>query len=239
MSKARSLVASLAVAIGLGLFAAPGARGDAPPPAAAPAPPSAPRVAWSERFAGPLDWVDPFDHPADKLARVYSVKREDGITFLRARHDYTASSPPPAMHYGHAFQRGPTPLEKVRALTWKWRARKHPPVGSDAWQDMAAGVYVIVKTPSLLIGGKGFKFGWLAKAGEKGTHQHGLLQVELRHDPAGDTWRSEAVDLCALFQQEYGACEGQKVLYIGVVTDADGTKSVAEADYADFELLAK
>ena len=210
----------------------------APAPAAAAA--VAPRVAWSEHFTGAsLDWLDPFDHGKDKLGRVYSVQREDGLTFLRARHDCAASSPPPAMHFGHAFQRSPTPLDQVRALSWKWRARKHPPVGSDAWEDMAGGVYVVIKQPSLLVGGKGFKFGWLAKAGEKGTHQHGLLQVELRHDPAGDTWRSEAVDLCALFQQEYGACEGQKVLYIGVVTDADGTKAVSEADYADFELLTK
>jgi Protein of unknown function (DUF3047) len=228
--------AELVFAVGVTLVA-PRAQGDeAQAPAAAPA---SSHVAWSESFAGPLDWLDPFDHPKDKLARVYSVKHEDGLTFLHARHDCASPSPPPAMHFGHAFQRGPTPLDQVRALTWKWRARKHPPVAKDAWQDLAAAVYVVIKQPSLLVGGKGFKFGWLAKAGEKGTHQHGLLQVELRHDPAGDTWRTEAVDLCAQFQQEYGSCEGQKVLYIGVVTDADGTKAVSEADYADFELLTK
>ncbi len=223
----------LLVALALVLLE-PGARADAPPQAL-----SLPRVVWSEHFTGSLDWLDPFDHGKDKLARVYSVQREDGQTFLRASHDYTAGSTPPAMHYGHAFVRGATPLEDVKALTWKWRARKHPPVKSDAWDDMAGGVYVVIKQPSLLVGGKGFKFGWLAKGGEKGTHQHGLLQVELRHDAAADVWRYEAVDLCGLFRQEYGPCEGQKVLYIGVVTDADGTRSVSEADYADFELLAK
>jgi Protein of unknown function (DUF3047) len=231
-----SIAGAATFALALGLVGPAVADEHAAGPAS-PAP--GPHVAWSEHFGGSLDWLDPFDHGKDKLARVYSVQHEDGLTFLRARHDFTAPSPPPAMHFGHAFQTRPTSLDQVRALTWKWRARKHPPVGKDAWQDMAGGVYVVIKQPSLLVGGKGFKFGWLAKAGEKGTHQHGLLQVELRHDPAGDTWRAEAVDLCALFQQEYGPCEGQKVLYIGVVTDADGTKSVAEADYADFELLTK
>ena len=34
----------------------------------------------------------------------------------------------------------------------------------------------------------------------------------------------------------YGPCEGPHILYIGVVTDADGTKSIASGSYAGFEL---
>jgi hypothetical protein len=199
----------------------------------------APRVAWTEQFDKPLDWSDPFDHDAEELARVYSVKREDEVWFLRARHDASISDPPPAMHFGHGFQNAGIPLEKVKRLSWKWRARKHPRIADDPWQDMSAGVYVVIKTPSLFSGGKGFKFGWLAKPGPRGTYQRGLLQIELSHDPVTRQWRSESVDLCALFRQEYGRCEGEKLLYVGVVTDADGTRSVAEADYADFELTLR
>jgi hypothetical protein len=200
-------------------------------------------VHWEEHFDHRLNWVDPFDHPGEALKRVYSIQRgDDNRTFLHARHDRTAGDGPPAMHFGRAFQTDPAPLEKVQSLKWRWRVLRHPslPAEEDAWLDCAGGVYVVIKQPTLLAGGKGFKFGWLVRSGSPRTHQHGLLQVELRHDPAGAGWKEESVDLCALYKQEYGSpCEGQKVLYIGVVTDADGTKSVAEADYADFELRTR
>jgi hypothetical protein len=97
-------------------------------------------------------------------------------------------------------------------------------------------VYVVVKQPSLLFGGKGFKFGWLQAPGPSDTFQHGLLQVPLRSGPASERWQSEQVDLCALYREHYGPCEGEALRYVGVVTDADGTGSVAEAEYADFEV---
>ena len=169
------------------------------------------RTFWQEQFTKrPLAWLDPFDHDRDTLARVYSLRNEGEFNYLHARYDGTAKDRPPAMHYGQPFQQNPAPLDRVASLEWKWRVTRHPAVKDDAWEDCAAG-----------------------------THQHGLLQVPLRNDPAGSEWRQESVDLCALYRKEYGACEGQKVLYVGVVTDADGTKTVAEADYANFTLVAR
>ncbi len=208
--------------------------------AAVPARAQGESLGWQEHFDhSPLGWVDPFDHGAAKLARVYSVGHEGPLSFLHARHDCSVDSHPPAMHYGMAFVHDPLPLERVRALRWRWRVRQHPRLepDDDAWLDMAAGVYVVMRTPSLFKGGKGFKFGWLAKPGRPGTYQHGLLQVPMRHDAAGADWREESVDLCALYRNEYGRCEGEHVLYVGVVTDADGTKSASEADYAEFALV--
>jgi hypothetical protein len=193
---------------------------------------------WSESFEHPmLDFVDPFHHDPHLLSRVYSVQHDGGESFLHARQDETAGKIP-AMHYGHAFQTNPPPLERVQALKWRWRVIHHPDVASDPWVDVAASVYVVFKTPSLLHGGKGFKFGWLAKTGADSTYQHGLLQIQLRHDAAGPDWKQESVDLCALFRKSFGACEGEHVLYVGVVTDSDNTHSVSEADYRDFELTA-
>lgn len=194
---------------------------------------------WSERFDGPsLDWVTPLGH-RDDLARIYDVVHEPGGSFLHARHDARPGQPqkpPPAIHYGRAWEDDPPPLDKVRSLSWKWRVHRHPDVKDDPWLDVAASLYVVVKQPSLLWNGKGFKFGWLAAPGPSDTHQRGLLQLPLRHDPASDEWRTERVDPCALYREHFGACEGEFVRYVGVVTDADGTKSVADADYADFEL---
>jgi hypothetical protein len=211
-----------------------------PPPAVDPPPRHAgpPIVLWQEHFNEPrLDWVDPFKRGPKLLARVFSIRHDGDLYYLHARHDYTGDDPPPAPDYGKAFVHDPPPLERVRALKWRWRVLRHPNVTDDAWLDVAASLYVIIKVPSLFFGGHGFKFGWLAKPGAVGTYQHGLLQIELRHDPASQKWHSESVDLCALYRKYYGSCEGQHVLYIGVVTDADGTHSIAEGDYADFELV--
>ncbi len=184
---------------------------------------------WREGFdREPLGFVDPFHH-------VYTVQHEGAESFLHALQDETGAKTP-AMHYGEAFQTNPPPLDKVTALRWRWRVLRHPSVTSDPWQDVAASIYVIMRTPTMLRGGHGFKFGWLAKPGSNNDTQHGILELPLRHDPAGPEWRPESVDLCALYRAHFGPCEGEHVLYVGVVTDADGTKSVAEADYDDLEL---
>jgi hypothetical protein len=118
---------------------------------------------------------------------------------------------------------------------------RHPSLApaQDAWVDVAAGIYVVIREPGALHGARGFKFGWLSKPSSVGERQRGLVEESVRTDPAGPDWKSESVDLCALYQREYALpCHGEHVLYIGVTTDADGSRSTAEADYADFELEA-
>jgi hypothetical protein len=200
-------------------------------------------IAWQEHFDhSPLGWVDPFFHSAAELARVYSVRTDGGASYLHARHDFTVPSPPPAMHYGRAFVSGATPLDQVTALKWRWRVTRHPSLlpSQDAWVDVAAALYVVIRQPSALHGARGFKLGWLSKPSPNGERQHGLIEELVRDDAAGPDWRSESADLCALYQREYSLpCAGEHVLYVGVVTDADGSKSVSEADYADFSLETK
>ncbi len=194
-------------------------------------------IAWRESFAGPsIDWVDPLQHTPAEISQIYTLRKQGAETMLHARHDRSASSKPPAIHYGHAFQSAPVPLDKIKALRWKWRATLHPKVDKDPWADLAVSVYVLIRRPSLLHAGRGFKLGWTAKPAPDG-HQRGLLEHALRSDAASDAWQSESVDLCALYQKEYGApCAGETVQYVGVVTDADNTRSIAEGDYAAFEL---
>ncbi len=191
---------------------------------------------WSENFQGALDWGSPSRHSRDLLARVYAIATEPAGSFLRARHDATGDNPPPAMHYGHGFERDPPRLDKYPLLRFRWRVRQHPNVAADPWLDLGASVYVVMKQPGLLSGGRGFKLGWVAKPAPVGTRQRGLLQVPIRSDAASDKWRPEEVDLCALYRRSYGPCEGERIVYVGVVTDADGTNSVAAGDYADFTL---
>lgn len=192
---------------------------------------------WRERFdRSPLSWADPAQHSPSELARIYSLGQDGPIHFLHAHHDASGSDAPKALHYGQGFRQTPVPLDSVKSLKWRWRVLRHPSVGGDPWVDVAASVYVVMRVPSVLPG-RGFKFGWLAYPGPSDTKQRGLRQIPLRSDVAGREWKDESVDLCALYRQYFGDCAGQEVLYVGVVTDADGTHSVAEADYANFELI--
>lgn len=191
---------------------------------------------WRETFDGPLAWGSPSRHDAQALSRVYSLAAEAGEGFLRARHDATGAGPPPAMHYGHAFTRDAPRLDRTPLLRVRWRVRQHPAAERDPWLDLAASVYVVMKQPSLLSDGRGFKLGWVVASAPIGTRQRGLLQVPVRSDSASEAWKNDEVDLCALYRRTYGACEGQRIVYVGVVTDADGTKSVAEADYGEISL---
>ena len=193
---------------------------------------------WSEHFTGPLDWSDPEHHSPSALARTYSLRQEGGVSFLHARHDATQASPPGAMHYGKSFASAPIALERVRLFRWRWRAVVQPAVKDDPWQDMAAGIYVVMKEPSLFSKGRGFKLGWLEKTGPINTYQRGFLQVPMQSDPPSDQWHGEEINLCAAYRRAFGPCEGERILYIGVANDADGTKSIAEGDYADFEIFS-
>jgi len=226
--------------VGAGAFTARPVDGDVP---AAPAPSSSvfppargnARVLWSENFRAPLEWRDPQEHAARLLGLVYSIKKENGASFLHAHHDATSKGAPPAVHLGKAFDG--LALHEVGRLRWRWRARIQPPIGDDPWQDMAAAIYVVIKAPSLLRKGRGFKFGWLARPGPSQTFQRGLLQVPLRSDPPSLEWRTEEVDVCALYRRTFGPCEAEQIVYIGVLTDSDGSKSKAEGDYAEFEIV--
>jgi Protein of unknown function (DUF3047) len=208
-----------------------------PAPSSSAATPASGRsvVLWSESFRNRLDWRDPQDHGSVAVGRVYSVQQEGDTYFLRARHDAASKGAPPAIHFGKSFDG--VPLARVQMLRWRWRAKVQPRVGEDPWEDMAASLYVVTRAPSLLRKGKGFKLGWLAKAGPSQTYQRGLLQVPVRSDAPGTQWRTEEVDLCAMYRRTFGACEDAQIIYIGVLTDADGGKSIAEGDYTDLELI--
>ncbi len=194
---------------------------------------------WAEHFDRTLDWGSPSRHEPVTIRRVFSLARDDSGGFLRAAHDAVKRSgyaPPPAVHYGRAFAEGAVPLTRACSFEWRWRVLKHPAAAKDPWDDLAASVYVVMRAPGIFAGGRGFKLGWLSRPGPVGTRQRGLIQIEVRHDAAGDEWRSERVDLCALYKRHYADPAGESIRYVGVVTDADDTNSESRADYADFRL---
>ena len=217
-----------------------------PPPKAAekPVPVEAEQkgVLWQETFERPdiasLGWGSPSKSDEQELEAVFRIVTEGDDHFLRALHDgrpETDGPEPP--HFGRVWEEGALKLGDACRLSWRWRVRQHPAAGEDPWLDLGASLYVIFELPGLFSGAKGFKLGWLQKPGPKGTKQRGIVQVPLRVDPGTGEWHEESVDLCALYREYYGDDVSQvPLLYVGVVTDADDTESVAEADYTDLAL---
>ncbi len=217
----------------------------APPSVAVPPTATGPRrIVWTERFDGaPAGWGSPSLAPPHVIRRVYRPETDGDQGFLHALHDASRSGdriePPPAVHYGKPFRAQEVSLASACSLSWRWRVLRHPKITNDPWRDVAASVYVVIRRPGILGGGRGYKFAWLAKHGPLGTTQRGLRQIERRAEPAITPWRKEAVDLCVLYRAHYGSIEGEHIRYIGVVSDADDTQSVAEADYDDFVLASR
>ena len=212
-------------------------------PSVAPIPAPPLTLGWAEHFDTPvLSWIDPVHRRRDVWRRIYRVERKAGGAYLCARHDARLDQEVPparACHYGQRFDDRPIPLERVGELSWKWRVWQHPQVDRDPWLDLAASIYFVIVPPTIFQDGTGFKFGWLAGPGPSGTRQRGLVQIPVRHGGTAGEWQLERVDPCILYRQFYGPCEGASVTYIGVISDADNTHSVAAADYADFELLLR
>lgn len=194
-------------------------------------------IRWHENFAAwPSTWSSPRQSP-EEIRQVFQLGSDASGTFLRAVHDSRPGRDvPPAVHFGHAFTRNKLRLSTACHLTFRWRVNQHPAPSADPWEDLAASVYVIIENPGLFGRGKGFKLGWLSRSGPEGTHQRGIVQIPVRHDPAGRSFRSESFNLCDLYQEHFGQVTDEELLYLGVMTDSDGSKSRAAADYTDFRL---
>ncbi|MCA9625970.1 MAG: DUF3047 domain-containing protein, partial [Myxococcales bacterium] len=229
-----------------GLVAASCAPTLEPPPKAQqkPPPPQAmdAGVVWQAALDRPdvaaLGWGSPSKASDEEIAAVFTLTKDDDHAVLHARHDGRPEPKrPPAVHFGRAFEEKEHMLADSCFLRWRWRVTQHPTQNEDAWLDLGASLYVIFDLPGLLSKGKGFKLGWLQHPPTKNGDQRGILEVPQRIDPAAGRWHDETADLCKLYREHFDGDPAEaQVLYVGVVTDADNTESIAEADYADIRL---
>jgi hypothetical protein len=164
---------------------------------------------------------------------VYQIAEEGGNHFLHAR----AEKQDVQIGLAHVFQPKEFPL-----LRWRWRVDQLPSGGNERvakTNDSAAAVYVIFDNRVMP---RAIKYVWSATL-PVGTHVDSPVYwrakvVVLQSGSSGlGEWRQEVVnfyqDYKALFGVEPGEVQG-----IAVLTDADATASVAEADYDDFALLS-
>jgi Protein of unknown function (DUF3047) len=175
----------------------------------------------------PADWK-----PKDDTARrVYHVREESGLRFVRAIAEGTGSQ------MGREFA---WDLKTHPVLAWRWRPRAFP-TGSDEREsgrnDSALGVYAVF--PHSMMTVKTVKYVWSrdVPVGTTASASGGLTRMIVRRSgPAPDgRWVAEAVDVAADYRRLFGEAPGAP-RGIAVLTDADQTQSRAEGDYADFRV---
>ena len=164
---------------------------------------------------------------------VYQVAEEGGNHFLHAR----AEKQDAQIGLSQVFQPQEFPL-----LRWRWRVDQLPAGGNERaakTNDSAAAVYVIFDNRLMP---RAIKYAWSATL-PAGTHLDSPVYwrakvVVLQSGASGlGEWRQETVNFYQDYKDLFGAEPGE-VEGIAVLTDADATASVAEADYDDFALLS-
>jgi hypothetical protein len=171
---------------------------------------------------------------SEDIARiVYQVAEENGNRFLHAH----AEKQDVQIGISRSFQPKEFPI-----LQWRWRAKQLPAGGNEQatdTNDSAAGVYVVFDSTVMP---RAIKYVWSSTlpVGTRFTSpvywrsrtivlQSGLGQV--------NEWKLETVNFYRDYKELFGTEPGE-VQGIAILTDSDGTKSVAEADYDDFTLLS-
>jgi hypothetical protein len=183
-----------------------------------------PRLTFPSRWKSHGDQVE--------AAKIYRVEEAEGNRFLHAQADTKS------IQIGLAHSFIPSQLPRLR---WCWRVRQLP-LGGDERQaetfDSAAGVYVLFDSR---IAPRVLKYVWSATVPTGVRLQNPFYwraKTIVLQSGAGalGEWREETVN----FYQDYQELFSQKpeeVLGIALMTSADSTKSVAQADYDDFTLL--
>ena len=180
----------------------------------------------------PVDWKA----RKDAGQRVYTVAEEGGVRFLRA------------VSKGVGIQAGRETkgwdLSSRPMLAWSWRPHQFPQ-GADEREssknDSALAVYMVVEH-SRVTGPKAVKYIWSERvpAGTHLTSNNGLTQVRVLRSGAasGRGWTEERVNVLEDFRKFFGEKATPTPGGIAVLTDADGTRSTAAGDYANFRACA-
>jgi Protein of unknown function (DUF3047) len=134
----------------------------------------------------------------------------------------------------------------LQGVRWRWRVNSFPKGGDECNPevgDAAAGVFVSFKAGLKIMV---IKYVWnttgkVGKTCELANNPFFAKRIiVLRVAGAPGTWHTEEVDPRADFVRYFGGKREDVPDFIGlaVLSDGDATKSLVEADYGDFALLA-
>ena len=174
----------------------------------------------------PYDWKD-----LRGKGTTYTVERGDtGIILHAFSHSGNAS----------IIKRMNCAIQDYPFLSWKWKAVQLPPEGRETEKkknDSSAGIYVAFKSGLFF---KALKYVWSTSL-PKGTVTSSpynssvkIIVLESGKENEGK-WVSERVDIKGDVGRYFSGGLSE-IIGIGIMTDSDNTKSIAEAYYADLRL---
>lgn len=183
----------------------------------------------------PRDWT--WRAQDEKKPKLYQVQSAGGRHYLAARD--TGSSVILGKHAHWDPQTHPI-------MTWCWKVNALPPGGDERYDrtnDSAAGVYVIFSTNWLGVP-RQIKYVWSSTLPVGTTGRRNkvarpyFVVVESGAQHLGK-WTFAQVDLFADHQRLYGKAPPDRTVGMGILTDANSTRSYAEAYYADLRVWTR
>ncbi len=135
-------------------------------------------------------------------------------------------------------------LKKYPYVSFRWRASRIPAGGDERYgktNDSAAGIYFIYKKKFGLIP-ESVKFVWSttlpvgSAARRSGTGRPWVVVAESGAEGLGE-WRTYSFNLYEAYKKTFGSEPPDRPIGIGLLSDANSTKSSAYADYDDILAL--
>ena len=170
--------------------------------------------------------------------KLYAVRETNGQRYLAAQDTGLSVA---------LFKRANWNPQNYPIMTWCWRANDLPSGADERYtetNDSAAGVYVMVSKTFLLGIPRMIKYAWsttLAKGTtgrRKGIGRPWVIVLESGPEKLGQ-WIFEEIDLARDHKLTFKRDLPNKIIAIAVLTDANQTRSYAEAAYADFRAWPK
>jgi len=188
----------------------------------------------SSRLGGlPEDWI--WKGKDDKKFKPYTIKKEQGNKFLAAEDK------------GESVILGKRitwDLSKYPYLSFRWRGRVLPEGGDERFgnkNDSCAAIYITYKRKLRLVP-VSVKYVWSttlpvgAATRRSGTGRPWNVVAESGEEHLG-TWRTYTFNAYEAYRKTFGGNPPDKPVAIGLLTDANATKSRATADYDDIRAL--
>lgn len=167
----------------------------------------------------------------DGKRKHYVVQEEEGRRYLSAKDDSQSVL---------IIKKIPWNLREYPILTWRWRVKALPAGGDERVgpkNDSAAGLYVTFSHNWVGIP-KSIKYVWSTTlpvgtvADRKLIGRPRVLVLRSGRERQGE-WVTERVNLYEDYRRIWGGDPEEKTVGIAILTDADATRTCAEADYAD------
>jgi len=167
--------------------------------------------------------------------KVYSVQAENQKKFLRA----DARGLSVQISYEKKWDMGDYPI-----MRWQWRAVIFPEGSNEQVKkgnDSVLGVYVVLSGLPFV---KALKYIWSdtlpVSTAFNSPYSSGAKMIVIRSGRGqANEWITEERDVLSDYQHFFGNDKHPKAIGIGILTDADNTKSRAVGDYSEIAILPR